>query len=140
MLAATSRSEPERLFLNIEEVEGEVNPGSVYGIYVDLPANADAETKAEHHVGNLSFFGIERTREQTDDAPGHSVTSTIEISDTLRALNGGEPWVGEEVTVTLLPLPLVAPDDADEELRAELAETAAKDPPIQVGRVSLSVA
>ncbi len=140
MLAATAETEPQRLFLNIEEVEGEVNPGSVYGIYVNLPADADKATKAEHHVGNLSFFGIERSREQSDDAPGHSVTSTIEIGDRLRALNGGRPWGEEEVTVTLLPLPLIAPEGADREVRAELASAAAEDPPIQVGRVSLSVA
>lgn len=139
VLDTTRKTDPRRLFLNIEEIEAEVNPGSVYGIYVNLPENADEETEEAHHVGNVSFFGIERTREPSDDEPPHSVTVSIEIGERLRELNGGQPWGDEQVDVTLLPLSLIPPEGAGEGLRAEL-ESTAEDPPVKIGRVSLSIA
>jgi tyrosinase len=133
---ASSESDPRRLFLNLEDIEGEVNPGSVYGIYVDLPADAGEEELAAHHVGNVSFFGIERARNPRDDEHAHNLRVSVEVGDLLRSLGGGDTWDGEQIEVTLRPLTLIPAEGQAEELAQQAA---AEDPPVHIGRVSLSV-
>lgn len=135
---ASSESDPRRLYLNIEDIEGEVNPGSVYGIYLDLPEDASADQLDQHHVGNLSFFGIERARNPREDEHSHSLRVSIDVGDVLRSLGGGEAWDGSQVDVTLRPLTLI-PAEGQREALARQQETPEEDPPIQIGRVSLSV-
>jgi tyrosinase len=132
--AATSESDPRRLFLNLEDIKGETNPGSVYGIYVNLPPDADAETLARHHVGNLSFFGIERAKTPRDDEHSHGLRVSVEVGEKLREI-GVDP--GEKVDVTLRPLSLLpGPGMAENAIAAPSGE----DPPVKIGRVSLTVA
>jgi tyrosinase len=132
--AATSESDPRRLFLNLEDIEGDTNPGSVYGIYVNLPAGADAETLAKHHVGNVSFFGIERAKAPKDDEHSHGMRVSVEVGEVLRAIGSEDP--GGKVDVTLKPLSLVAPPGESEEA---IAAPSGEDPPVKIGRVSLTV-
>ncbi|MDQ3725863.1 MAG: tyrosinase family protein [Actinomycetota bacterium] len=135
---ASRVSDPRRLYLNIEDIEGEQNPGTAYGVYVNLPENPDAETMAKHHVGNVSFFGIERARNPRGDEHGHNLRYSMEVGELLRSLGGGEDFGEEEVRVTFRPLSLAPPEGKTEEsFRA--AAPPAEDPPVQIGRVSLSV-
>jgi tyrosinase len=131
--AATSESDPRQLFLNLEDIKGETNPGSVYGIYLNLPPDADESTLAKHHVGNLSFFGIERAKNPSDDEHSHSLRVSVEVGEVLRAI-GAEP--GEPVDVTLRPLSLLPGEGMSAE---SLAAPSGEDPPVKIGRVSLTV-
>jgi tyrosinase len=135
-LAKQGVSEPRRILLNLEDIEAEENPGSVYGIYVNLPENADERQLAEHHVGNLSFFGLEQAREPRGDEPAHSVRSSIDITDVAQSLEAHGHWDGEHVSVTLRPLGLRAPAGADAPPPTPMHE----DMPVHVGRVSVSYA
>jgi tyrosinase len=139
LLAATGSEDPRRLFLNIEEIEGEVNPGSVYAVYVNLPADADEATREAHYVGNISFFGIERDPEPSDDEHGHNLNISFEIGEQLRELNDGKDWSGEEVALTFEPLGLEPVDPAEAESLAAEVASKPEDPPVRVGRVSLTV-
>lgn len=133
---ASAKSDPRHVYLNIEDIEGEMNPGTVYGIYVNLPKDADAETKAKHHVGNISFFGIELAGRPARDEHGHNMRVSVEVGELLRALGGGEYYDGEEVHVTFLPLSLEAPKGKEQYLpEAEEGGEA----PVHIGRVSLSI-
>jgi tyrosinase len=135
---ASTESDPRRLYLNIENIEGEANPGISYGIYVNLPQDADAETKREHHVGNVSLFGIEHAAAPLKDEPAHSVATSVEIGPLLRALGGGEHFEAEGINVTFLPLLPVPPEGREDEFR-QLIEEEADGPPVHIGRVSLAV-
>jgi tyrosinase len=140
VLAATGESDPRRLYVNIEEIEGEVNPGSVYAVYVNLPADAGESTREAHYVGNVSFFGIERAPKPSDDEHGHSLNLSYEIGEQLRKLNDGKDWGGEQIKLSFEPLGLEPAEGVSGEAAvAELAEQPAEDPPVQIGRVSLVV-
>jgi tyrosinase len=136
--AASSESDPRRLFLNVEDIEGKVNPGSVYGIYVNLPPDADAEELEAHRAGNVSFFGIERARKPRDDEHAHSLRVSVEVGDLLRSLSEGDTWDGDQIEVTLRPLTLI-PAEGQSEEAAKALESFEEDPPVHIGRVSLSV-
>ncbi|HET8863366.1 MAG TPA: tyrosinase family protein [Solirubrobacterales bacterium] len=136
--AASSESDPRRLFLNLEDIEGEVNPGSVYGIYVNLPEDAGPEQLEAHRAGNVSFFGIERARKPRDDEHAHGLRVSVEVGNLLRSLSEGDRWEGEQIDVTLRPLALIPGEGQSEEAAREL-ESFEEDPPIDIGRVSLSV-
>jgi len=125
---ASKRTDPRHLYLNIEDIEGEVNPGTIYGIYVDLPKGADAETRAKHHVGNVSFFGIEKARAPKGDEHGHSLRLSVEVGGLLRALGGGDSFEGDQICVTFCPLTLPGEEDASHE-----------EFPVHIGRISLAV-
>jgi tyrosinase len=138
VLEASRAEDPRHLYLNIEDIEGEKNPGTVYGVYVNLPENPDESTLAEHHVGNLSFFGIERARNPRGDEHGHNLRLSMEVGELLRQTGGGEQFGGEEVHVTFLPLSLISPGGETEEAFDPPERTEDK-PPVQVGRVSVTV-
>jgi tyrosinase len=134
---ASAKTDPRHLYLNIEDIEGEVNPGTVYGIYVNLPEHADAATRAEHHVGNVSFFGIELAGQPVTDEHTHNMRVSVEVGELLRALGGGEHYDGEEVHVTFYPLGLQGSEGGDQ--HAGEAAQGGGESPVRIGRVSLSV-
>jgi tyrosinase len=138
VLEASRESTPGRLYLNIEDIKGEQNPGTVYGVYVNLPESPDEQALAAHHAGNVSFFGIERATRPLGDEHGHTLRVSMEVGELLRSLGDGEHFEEEEVRVTFRPLSLVPPEGRSEEsFRAAAPST--DEPPVQIGRVSLSV-
>ncbi|MGW0706096.1 tyrosinase family protein [Streptomyces sp. NPDC002643] len=117
--------EPERrVYLNVEDIEGETSPETVYGIYVNLPEDASEEVAESRRVGNLPFFGIERARDPRGDEHPHGLRVTVEITPLVRALEAEGDWDERELRVSFLPLGMVDPE--------------VEDPPVRVGRVSLS--
>jgi tyrosinase-like protein/polyphenol oxidase-like protein len=135
---ASTESDPRRLYLNIENIEGNSNPGVSYGIYVNLPKGADAKAKEEHHVGNVSLFGIERAPEPLKDEPAHNVATSVEIGPLLRILGGGEHFEQGEIYVTFLPLLPNPPKGQEDEYR-QLLEERKQGPPVHIGRVSIGI-
>jgi tyrosinase len=136
-VVADAGAEPSHIYLNVEDIEGDKNPGTVYGIYVNLPPDASPQTAEAHHVGNVSFFGIERARHPRGDEPPHSLRVSVEITDVVRRLESEGSWDGQHVSVTFRPLGLVPPDQP--ELAHVLpAQLSSSDPPVTIGRVSVS--
>ncbi len=134
VLAASTEADPRRLFLNVEDIEGEVNPGSVYGIYVNLPDTPSPADLSAHHIGNVSFFGIERARDPQDDEHPHNLRVSVEVGELVNALSTEGRWDLEQMHVSFRPLSLIPPAGSPEP-----AEPAGEDPPVHIGRVSLSV-
>jgi tyrosinase len=122
-------------YLNVEEIEGESNPGTGYGVYANLPEHASAEQEAAHHVGNLSFFGIERARNPLGDEPAHNLQSSFEITALARELNAQGQWAGHSLQITFQALTLTPPEEPDEKdpPRSPVDE----DLPIRIGRISV---
>jgi tyrosinase len=130
-----------RAFLDIEDITAERNPGTVYGVYVNLPQNPTDEQVTAHHVGNVSLFGVERARYPRGDESPHGLRLSMEITDLLDQLAGAGGWQeGQQLDVTFRPLTLQAPADATDELATAVADVAHPDLPVTIGRVSVHFA
>jgi tyrosinase len=129
-------AKPEHVYLSVDDIEGERNPGTVYGLYVNLPDEASPAVAESHHAGNVSFFGIERARNPRGDEQPHNLQMTTEITDLARALEADGEWSGDRVEVSFRPLGLI-PDDRPELAHALPESVSESDPPVRIGRVSI---
>ena len=120
---------PARVYLNVEGIQGEENPGFSYAVYLNVPEGGGAEPE-RHHVGNVSFFGIERVKDLGRDHPGgHGLRYAFDVTDVVSDLSAKGRWDPDRVKVTLEPL---GADSAAEGIAAE-----GEPPPVHVGRISL---
>ena len=122
--------------LNLEDIEGERNPGTAYGIYVNLPEGASPAEAQRHHVGNLSFFGIEQLKEPRGDEQAHGLRYTVDISDFARELAARGQWNEDALHVSFRPIEPIDPEAPEEEQHA-LPQSLSAHAPVQVGRVSV---
>ena len=123
-------AEPERVYVNVEGVEADQNPGVVYGVYVNLPDDQDPDTADRFQVGNLSFFGVELASDvERDHRGGPGLRYAFDITELVKRLREEDRWNPEQVTVTFSPLG--APED---EPAAELTEGG---PAVKIGRVGI---
>ncbi|MBV8953141.1 MAG: tyrosinase family protein [Solirubrobacterales bacterium] len=138
-VADAAAARPRHIYLNVEDIEGERNPGVVYGIYLNLPADAPPEVAARHHASNVSFFGIERARNPRGDEQPHNLRVSVDITELAHELEAAGEWSDERVQVTFRPLGLVPEDQP--ELAHALPETPpSSEAPVRIGRVSVAYA
>ncbi|MDP9343476.1 MAG: tyrosinase family protein [Actinomycetota bacterium] len=129
-----------RAFLDIEGIDAERNPGTVYGVYVNLPEQPTQDDLATHHVGNISLFGVERARNPRGDEQAHGLRVSMEITELLDRLAAEGTWQeGGRVEVALRPITLEPPEDRAEGA-AQIAPTGHPDTPITIGRISVQFA
>jgi tyrosinase len=121
-----------RILLEIHEVQAERHPGTVYGVYVNLPSGASAAEEVTAHVGNLSFFGVERARQPSGDEPAHGLSLTFDITALAQAQRAGGRWNDQAVSVTFKPLRLVAPEGEE-----PVGPGDGPEPPATVGSISI---
>lgn len=124
---------PPRVLLQIDNIAAERRPGTVYGIYVDLPPGASAQRRDRGHVGNLSFFGVERAQNPSGDEPSHGLSLTYDITAALDREQAGGGWDAGSMTITFEPLRLLPPD-------GEEPASAEPDPPATIGGISVYLA
>jgi tyrosinase len=137
-LAARASARRGRAHLDVDDIDAESNPGTVYGVYVNLPDNPSDEDLATHHVGNISLFGVERARSPRGDEPPHAPHVSMDITDLLDQLAAAGTWTeGGRIDVAFRPIPLEAPAAEPEAAAAALADVRHPDTPITIGRVSL---
>lgn len=135
-LAATGATAPQRILLSVEDIEAAQNPGTVYGIYVNLPADASADVAESHHAGNVSFFGVERARNPRGDEHAHGLRLVHDITELTQSLAAQGEWDGHHVEVTFRPLGLI-PQDQPELAHALPDAVTDADPPVTIGRVAI---
>jgi tyrosinase len=135
-LSARGEGSPAHVYLQLDQIQGERNPGRVYGVYVNLPDGADPATAEAHHAASLSFFGVERAAEPAGDEPGHTLSLTRDITSLLGTLRTDGEWDGAHLTVTFRPLGLVPPDRPDL-AHALPSGLTGDDPPITVGSIRI---
>jgi tyrosinase len=132
----TARSAgPRRLYLNIEDVTGGEDAGSVYSVYLNLPQDPDQEDLERHYVGNLSFFGIEEASSPTGDKKPHGMRASFEVGPLLERLREETGWNEEEDQLQVSIAPVVA--EAVEGVEAP-PPGAGRHAPVHIGRISLS--
>jgi tyrosinase len=138
---AVGDAAPQRVVLTVDNVDAERNPGTVYGIYVNLPDDASDDELRAHHAGNISLFGIERMHQPRGDDHAHGgMRVTVDITDLVTRLSARGIWKGDDVDVTLRPIPLdVVGDTAEADaVRDEVVRNLRHDDvPITIGRVSI---
>lgn len=138
-------ADPTQIVLDIENIDAERNPGTVYGVYVNLPENPSPTDLAAHHAGNISLFGIERTREPRADAQAHGgMRVAIDITGLAAFLRDRGSWSDEDVRVTFRPIGLEVAAGADDDEAAVVRDDVEQsqqheDVPITVGRVSVQM-
>jgi tyrosinase len=132
-LAKQRVAAPRRILLHLEDIQAERNPAKGYGVYVNLPEDPDQVQLREHHVGNLSLFGVEQARKPDDDRPSHGLRSSMDITEVAHTLEKQGDWDGRHLRVTLRPL-VLAPSGTEQEPPMH------EDLPVSVGRVSVSYA
>ncbi len=117
--AAAPDAPSARFSLELSDIVGDVNPGVVYGVYVNLPAGHTEAQLDAHRVGLVSLFGIEHSR----GARGTAAQPLRYLFD----ITGHVRGAGDAVRVALLPMPgLEAP-----------ARGAAPAPTVQVGTIAV---
>ena len=135
-LQALGAGEPPSILLSVEDIEAEHNPGTVYGIYVNLPADASPQVAEDHHAGNVSFFGVERARNPRGDEHAHGLRVVSDITELTQSLAAQGQWDGRHVEVTFRPLGLI-PHDRPELAHALPEDMTDTDPPVTIGRVAI---
>jgi tyrosinase len=125
--------ETPRVYVNVEGIQGEQNPGLSYAVYVNLPDDQDPGTAERFHAGNLSFFGIERAQDVGVDHPGgHGLRYVFDITDLANALQSEGRWDPAEVRVSFEPIRPVPPAGGP-----EAVEAVESVPPVTIGRVGI---
>jgi len=123
VLEAANPEDPRHLYLNVEDIQGESNPGTVYGIYLNLPEDPTQQDFDRHYLTTLSFFGIEKAAAPPGDKHPHGMRVSVEVTKAIEKLRDESDWGREQLEVSFRPL------------RASQGGHE----PIRVGRVSLAI-
>ncbi|HYN98270.1 MAG TPA: tyrosinase family protein [Actinomycetota bacterium] len=123
--------EPERVYLNVEEVRAEGTPGAPYEVYVNLPDN-DETTDDNYNVGLISLFGAAEANDPDSDHQ-EGLRYTFDITDLYMALKEAGAWNADDVKVTFRPVRVEMPAGAASFSDAEPQP----EPPVTIGRVSV---
>jgi tyrosinase len=140
--AAVDAAGEQPIYLNVENLEAERNPGVIYGVYLNMPPDDRDADRVVHHVGNVAPFGIEQMNDRDRAHDGESGSRhTFEVASQVDALRKAGAWDPTAVMVTfelVTPLPPPGDEGLMESIVAEQREFAAGTP-LRIGRVSLFV-
>jgi tyrosinase len=115
--ARRGETEPRRVFLAVEDITGDANPGISYAVYIGR------STDDTRMAGLISFFGIEGSR-----GGGHPLGFAFDVTDIVRSMRDEDAWDPADLHVIFEP---VWPVHDDASSRVE--EVA----PVEVGSVSV---
>ena len=57
LLESAAAPGPGRVLVSVDDIKADMNPGVVYGVYLNV-AHGDGDS-LKYHIGNLALFGIE---------------------------------------------------------------------------------
>jgi len=124
-IAPVVESKTDTLFLELDDVEAQTQPGVVWAVYVGLPAGAEANVKSPHYVGSVSLFGAGvRDEKHHEYKPAHF---EFPLNMAMQSVLKANP---EKVEVTFVPLGILIDDKPS---RPEPRS------PVRIGKASLSI-
>jgi len=132
VLEAADPEDPRRLYLNVEDIEGEANPETVYGIYLNLPSDPSPELLQHRFLGTLSFFGIEKSDAPSGDEHPHALRVSVEAGPLIRELRDETDWDRERLGVWFRP---IQPEPVEGGAEPGYEEHH----PVHIGRISLAI-
>jgi hypothetical protein len=137
-VGAAAADPARRLFVTVEDIEAEADPGLGYAVYLDAPDGGGHGAGDPRHIGNVSFFGVafmaDPDREHSG-APG--MRHVFDATAAVDALRAAGVWDAQAVTVTFEPIAVEPPPGEAGVAPSEEAGGAA---PVRVGRVGLFLA
>jgi tyrosinase len=125
-------AEPERVYLNVEEVRAEGAPATPYEVFVNLPD--DDETTDDHYqVGLISLFGAAEAADPESEHP-EGLKYVFDITELYTAMKEAGIWNEGDVKVTFKPVRVEMPEGAS----AAFTDLEPQpEPPVTIGRVSV---
>ncbi|HET9210446.1 MAG TPA: tyrosinase family protein [Thermoanaerobaculia bacterium] len=119
LAAAGETAQPDRVFLNLENVRG-ARDASVLNVYVNLPEGAAPGDHPEHLAGSVGLFGLRRASSPDGRHGGQGLNFVLDITDIFDTLHLDNALNVDSLQVKIVPHQPV-PEQAD----------------ITVGRVSI---
>ena len=132
-----SAGDEGRVLVSVEDIEAARDPGLAYAVYLDAGGGPGGD---RHHIGNVSFFGIEAMNDPDQPHEGEAgFGHTFDATESVNALKARGRWDPALISVTFEPIRVLPPpgEELSEEARSQAA---APVPPVRIGRVSLFVA
>jgi len=102
--------EPDRIFLNLENVRG-ANDAATFYVYVNLPQGTNPEQHPEHLAGAVSLFGVRKATRIDDSHAGNGINETLEITDIIDALHLNNSLDLDHLDVQFVPRTNIKPGD-----------------------------
>lgn len=103
--AARALPEPDRVFLNLENITGE-NDAAIFDVYVGLQEGADPKQHPENLAGVVSLFGVRSATRMDNPHGGPGLSKVLEITEALDRLH-----LSGTVDLTTLPVLFVPVND-----------------------------
>jgi tyrosinase len=94
--------EPDRVYLNLENVRSESGSGS-YLVYVALPEGANPAEHPENLAGTLSLFGVRRATLADGPQAGNGLTTVFDITNIVDRLHMSQALDVEHLPVRFVP-------------------------------------
>ena len=104
LVAAAAADRTHQLFVGVEDIEAEQDPGLAYAVYLAGPGGQ------RRHIGNLSFFGIHALNDPDRPhlgAPGFR--HTFDASGAVDSLRREGAFDAGSITVTFEPIRVLPP-------------------------------
>jgi len=132
MVERAARAETQRIFVTVEDIEAQQDPGLAYAVYLEGPSGG------REHIGNVSLFGIQDMNDPDrphQGAPGFR--HAFDVTGAVNALREQGALDPTSVTVTFEPIRIIPAPGEEAPVAAEARQAA---PPVSIGRVGLFVA
>lgn len=100
-----SLAEGRRLFLIVKDLRTERQPGVLYDLYLELPADAKGDKRKDYFVGSLNFFhaaGHGRHEQKQRAKKGAEKFLSFNITELAKKLHS-QKILAEKATLTIVP-------------------------------------
>ncbi|HZQ34699.1 MAG TPA: tyrosinase family protein, partial [Dehalococcoidia bacterium] len=108
--ALAARREPDRVFLNLENIRG-LNDATVFYVYVNLPDDADPAAHPDHLAGVVSLFGVRKASRVDDAHAGNGINEALEITEVIDRLHLNDALDLDHLRVRFVPRTTIRPQD-----------------------------
>lgn len=99
-LEVSAASEPDRVYLKLEQVKSPTD-AAVFYVYVDLPAGADPQQYPQNLAGTLSMFGVSKASASHGQTAGSGVTVSFDITPIVDSIHARSA-LGDDLQVQLI--------------------------------------
>lgn len=89
----------QRIYLVFRNPSADVTPGTLYGVYIDLPADAGTKERSLHRVGYLNFFAFTQA---TASGSSRERQRSLDITAVVKGL-AVRNRLSSNTTVTIMP-------------------------------------
>jgi tyrosinase len=102
-MAAEGEPEPDRVFLNLENVRGP-SDATAFHVYVAVPAAADPADRQGELAGSIAPFGMAQASDPEEGQGGEGLTFVLEITDLVDRIRLDESFDVDDLEVRIVPV------------------------------------